>query len=889
MGLASGTLLGSYEITELLGVGGMGEVYRARDTKLNRDIALKVLPDSFAADPDRLTRFSREAQVLASLNHPNIAQIYGLEQLGGHAALVMELVRGETLAARLARGALPVEEALTLAGQITEALENAHEEHIVHRDLKPANIALRTDGVVKVLDFGLAKALESSGSGQPIVPMSPTITSPATQAGMILGTAAYMAPEQARGKAADRRADIWAFGCVLFEMLTGHRAFDSDDLSSTLAKVLERDPDFTLLPQDLPPHAEQTLRLCLRKDPQARLSDMRDVRLALGGAFTVATGANTAAASMRWRSLLYFGLGVSVLVAAGWFGGVIVRPATDSPPEPVRLSVVLPPDHPYGSVSSPSLGVGVSPDGRRIVMALRMEGLTALHQRTLSGGAIEEIPGTEGGVRPAFSPDGAAVAFLTDKALKTVGFDRGLPKTLVTGVGKFDSVLWRGNEIVYTNAARGEVWRIPAAGGTPQRIATPEDTVSALVAVQDRSDILCGVRVKGLERIDILDASTGQSAVLLENARPVGHTASGYLIFERDRLLMAAAYDAARRKVGPPSPVLRGFAYDSGLRVPQVAVSASGSLVYVVDVPTPPPTLQWVDSSGTLSAAGELPTRSSAVDLSSTAALAVVAVAASPRHVLLWDMRRRVPTGLKVAGLTPRWHPDGRRFAVGRGNQLVLVDAEDGSETVLSSHQDGALRSPSFSSDGSMLAYVVTRGSVSDIYARMPGSSAPQAVLATDTFEHSPALSPDGKWLAYVEGGAGADAQVYIARFPSGSARRRVTTNGGNQPLWRPDGRALFYRENRAADQAGPTIELRVVSVEPGDTLTLGVPRALFPVVSPSAPLVSNTFHNEGAAYAAAPDGRRFLMVYQPRARPLTEIAVVQNWGTELRRSVLSN
>jgi serine/threonine protein kinase/Tol biopolymer transport system component len=892
--LTLGTRIGVYDVTAPIGEGGMGQVYRAHDTKLNRDVALKVLSDSFANDPDRLARFTREAQTLASLNHPNIAHIHGLEESGGVRALVMELVEGDDLSQRLTRGAIPLDDALAVAKQIAEALEAAHEQGIIHRDLKPANVKVRADGVVKVLDFGLAKALEAvehvSGSGprEASAAMPATVTSPATQVGMILGTAAYMAPEQARGLTVDRRADIWAFGCVLFEMLTGRRAFDAEDVSLTLARVLERDPDYALLPPNVPGHVAQTLRMCLRKDRRTRLSDIRDVRLALEGAFGTSVDAATVAGlrPRNWARPLPLTVAAALLLAAGGVGGWLLRPPANPPSaEPVRLSVLVPPAHEYALSTAPSHALAISPDGTRIVMRISRDDQGALYQRTLAGGTLEQIPGTEGGIaQPTFSPDGTQLAYIGGDDLKTVGFDGRPPVTVVPKVGTGSTVVWRGDALIFWNSKDRALCRVPAAGGTPERIATLASGSGTRVAgVHNSADILRGVRIDGTDRIEIVASETGQSSLLLENARLVVHTASAHLVFERDGELMAATLDPVQRHVGPVVPVLRGHAYDAAQYVPQVAVSDSGTLVYVVDVPTAPPTLAWVDASGQLTPAAELPAHASSVDLSDRSSLAVVGLSGAPRRVILWDMQRQVPTGLQVEGMTPRWHPDGRRFAVSKGDRVVLVDAEDGRETVLVSTKSGGLRTPSFSADGT-LAYVQTAGASADIYALSPGGTEPRPVLATDAVEHSPALSPDGKWLAYVEGTR--STHVYVARFPSGAARRRVTTNAGNQPLWRQDSKALFYREDPDRDGPGRNYELRMVTVEGGDTLHLGNPHKLFSVVSPSAALISTTFQNEGAAFHASSDGRRFLMVYGPQPKPLTELAVVQNWFTELQRVV---
>ena len=439
--------LGPYRILGKLGEGGMGEVYRAHDTKLKRDVALKVLPDSFASDPDRLARFTREAQTLASLNHPNIAHIHGLEESGGVTAIVMELVEGDDLSQRIARGAMPLDEALPIATQIADALEAAHEQGIIHRDLKPANIKVRPDGTVKVLDFGLAKAPVPEGAGATADAMnSPTITTPAmpfdwrsghpeqrrgvTQAGMILGTAAYMAPEQAKGKAVDKRADIWAFGVVLFEMLTGQRAFDGEDITEVLGAVVRLEPNFDALPADVPARVRRVLQLCLRKDLRQRAQAMGDVRLALEGAFeTAAPQAATVAPSpsrgtrLAWIAAL--AVAAVVIVALAVPAMRHLREAPPSSPPETRVDIVTP------TTDSPT-SFALSPDGRQIVFVALGEGGSRLWLRSLATTTAQPLAGTEGASYPFWSPDSRSVGFFADGKLKRIDMGGGAPQTVAT-------------------------------------------------------------------------------------------------------------------------------------------------------------------------------------------------------------------------------------------------------------------------------------------------------------------------------------------------------------------------------------------------------------------------------------------------------------------------
>jgi serine/threonine-protein kinase len=481
MPLGPGSRIGPYEVTALLGEGGMGKVWRARHSGLKRDDALKVLPDEFAADPDRLARFQREAQVLASLNHPNIAHVYGLEQADGVQALVMELVEGPTLADRIAQGPTALDEALPIAKQIAEALEAAHEQGIIHRDLKPANIKLRPDGAVKVLDFGLAKAMEPTAGSSPNMSMSPTITTPAmTQAGMILGTAAYMSPEQARGKGVDKRADIWAFGAVLFEMLTGRRAFEDEDISMTLSKVLQREPDFDALPPSVPTRVSQALRVCLRKDPKQRVSDIRDVRLALEGAFETTvpgTAAPAPAAQPRplWRRAVP--LVVAAVVASAMVGAAAWMLRPPAPPSPVtRFALALGEGQQF-TVDNNQL-LAVSPDGTRLVYAANAQ----LYLRSMSDLEARPIPGTQetaSPYAPVFAPDSQSIAFYSsmDDAIKKIAISGGAVVRLgpaPAGENSLGRMNWDANGIVFYQAGIG-IMRVSANGGQPDVLVSVRD------------------------------------------------------------------------------------------------------------------------------------------------------------------------------------------------------------------------------------------------------------------------------------------------------------------------------------------------------------------------------------------------------------------------------
>ena len=478
MALEIGSHLGPYAVTAKIGEGGMGEVYRARDTKLDRDVALKVLPQAFTDDPDRLARFEREAKVLASLNHPNIGHIYGLEEAEGQKALVLELVEGPTLADRIKQGPIPVDEALPIAKQIAEALEAAHEQGVIHRDLKPANVKVRPDGMVKVLDFGLAKAFEPD-AGSVSGSMSPTIslTAAATQMGMVIGTAAYMAPEQAKGKVVDKRADMWAFGAVLYEMLTGQKPFIGEDVSDTLATVLKTDPEWNALPADIPPRLRQLLHSCLQKNPKQRVADSQDVRLAMEGAFETAVTSNSTAGLASqlhvWqRPLPALVVSVGLLVV----GGLVVWGGTRSDgqrPAVTRFSVLTAHDAVL-RVSQEHPDIAISPDGSRIVYGAG-ETVTrgVLQIRDLNQRNARPLPGTEGGVSPFFSPDGRWIGFRDpiENMLKKVSVLGG-PAVPICEVGRLRGASWGDDDTIVFAAASGDLVRVPASGGEPAPVTS---------------------------------------------------------------------------------------------------------------------------------------------------------------------------------------------------------------------------------------------------------------------------------------------------------------------------------------------------------------------------------------------------------------------------------
>jgi tRNA A-37 threonylcarbamoyl transferase component Bud32 len=588
MSLTSGTRLGAYEIVAPLGAGGMGEVYRATDTQLSRQVAIKVLPDALASDPERLARLDREARTLAALNHPNIAAIYGIERSGSTSALVMELVEGATLADRIEQGAIPLDEALPIALQITKALEAAHEQGIVHRDLKPANVKVRPDGTVKLLDFGLAKALgpEAAASAVSGASLSPTITSPAmmTGAGIILGTAAYMSPEQARGRAVDKRADIWAFGAVLYEMLTGQRAFQGEDVSDTLADVMRGEPSWAKLPATVPPALTTFLTRCLRKNPSERVRDIGDVRLALEGAFdSISTVASDVAAAAPprplWRRMLPVAaatVAALVAAAAAWY----LKPA--EPRQIVRLVHSLPEGRAFRSTGR--IYLAVSPDGRHVVY----NATGGLYVRTIDSTDDRVIPGTEQPLAgPTFSPDGQSLAFVQQGQLKRIALSGGAAVVLAAAENALGISWDEDGTILY--ALQDGIWQVSENGGEAVRVlAAKEGTFPVHAQRLPGGDWIMTTlfRPNGSPPTDLVavSPSTGQQQVLRNGATSGRYLATGHLIYNVDGVLYAVRFDPRRAAViGGAVPVVQGVRRVTGFNasIAQYDVSRTGTLVFV--------------------------------------------------------------------------------------------------------------------------------------------------------------------------------------------------------------------------------------------------------------------------------------------------------------------
>ena len=697
MPLGSGSKLGPYEILSAIGAGGMGEVYRARDTTLGRDVAVKVLPEAFAQDAERLARFEREAKTLASLNHPHIAQIYGLEKSGGVQALVMELIEGEDLSQRIARGPVPLDDALPIARQIAEALEAAHEQGIIHRDLKPANIKVRPDGTVKVLDFGLAKAMEPAPGSSPSVSMSPTITTPAmTQAGMILGTAAYMAPEQARGKAVDKRTDIWAFGCVLFEMLTGTRAFAGEDVTDTIAAVVRAEPAWSALPANTPQAIRRLLRRALAKDPKERLQAIGDARIEISElisgapepAATVAASASPQLPLWRhalpWATALVFLAGIAVL-------SFILFSATP-PDAPVIRSSVLPPEEGSGFALDANLGgSAISPDGRMLAFVADLNGAPMLYVRPLDSLSGRVLPGTQDAARPFWSPDSRNIGFVARGKLQRIGVTEGTPR-VICDVALPRGATWNSEGVIVFSSARpGVLNRVSAAGGAPVPITALDPAGDEAFHywpqfLPDGKHFIYVARNRSTDRSVVyagsLDDTPGVSTRvrLVESpygavfAPAPGSPATGYLLFVQGANLMAQAFDSATltlRGEAEPAAFDIGRTESNGyidLSASRTGVLAHGNSTQAMQLER----LAWFDRSGKMSEPISEPDQYTNPRLSPSGRsliASVLGVQESSRVTEdLWqiDPARSTRTRVTFSGgnnSNPVWSPDAREIA----------------------------------------------------------------------------------------------------------------------------------------------------------------------------------------------------------------------------------
>ena len=883
MSLEPGQSLGPYKVATLIGEGGMGQVWQGTDTQLNRQVALKILPDAFAADPDRLARFKREAQILASLNHPNIAAIYGIEESEGTRALVLELVEGPTLADRISKGPIPLDEALPIAKQIAEALEAAHEAGVIHRDLKPANIKVRQDGTVKVLDFGLAKALDPSPTGDPSV--SPTLTAAATQMGVIMGTAAYMSPEQARGKTVDRRADIWAFGAVLYEMLSGRRAFVGADVSDTMAAVLRAEADWDALPPQIPARLNRLARRCLEKDPRMRVRDIGDVRLAMEGAFDtpviLAPSEPSARGSAGWRQALPLALGM--LVLGGLVSGLTVwsvarRP--DTPSEVVRLTV-------DGTEVGPARGSGlaISPDGRQIVYI----GVDRqLYLRPLDQLTATPLRGARGS-DPFFSPDGAWVGFDSERGrLEKVSIVGGVSEVLAELPSSIRGASWGADGQIVAGTAAGGLFRVPEGGGEPTPLTMldagqGETSHSWPSLILNHQAVLFATTSTRpfltSSQLAVLAVETGEVKRLGLVGTSPRYIATGHLVYVTDDgSVLAAPFDPEQLAVtGSPVTLVEGVTLTvSGAT--NVSLSDTGRLVYTTGRSgLGSVSLVWVDRAGQtiemlIEHDGPILARPRLSPDGRRVAFNM------DEEVWIRDLERGFDTPLTEAGGGfPTWTFDGSSIAFNSrraGTQDLYSRASDGSGPATLLLEAPETQIPySWSPDGRSLLYQSRHPETrADIWMLKNGT--PEPFLATEFSEHSARISPNGEWVAYVSNRSG-EYRIYVQRFPEGGTQIDVSAGAGREAVWSRDGRQLFYRnEDR----------MMAVAVDPGPEWTVRGTSLLF-----EGTYVQDILNEGRPNYDVSSDGQRFLMIRQDEAPAVGKITLVLNWFKELERLAPTN
>jgi len=877
--------LAHYELVEKIGEGGMGEVFRARDTKLGRDVALKFLPDALAADAERLGRFEREARLLAALNHPHIASIYGFEQVGNERFLVLELVEGEDLSKRLARGPVPVDEALAICRQVAEALETAHDEGIIHRDLKPGNIAVDRDGRVKVLDFGLAKAWESDAAGSSHnLSHSPTVlTDSPTLAGVILGTAAYMSPEQARGRTVDRRADIFAFGCVLFELLTGRQVFSGETVSDTLAGVLRAEPEWDQLPADTPRAIVKLLRRCLDKDPKQRLRDMGEARITiervLRGEDDPDPGAVAApAAEPARRGGTRIAWAVAALFA---LAAVVVGIAFFTQPKPetrIMRTSILPPTNSRFNLRGIHPGpVVISPDGKRVAFTARQSGGSSiLFVRDLDATEARSLSGTEGAGYPFWSRDGRSIGFFAGGKLKRVDVAGGPPLTLAdASYGKGGT--WSSDgTIVFAPSFNTPISRMSDIGG-PSTPVTVLDTKQGVNShrfpwlLPDEKHFLYFARSTGETSTIRAGAVSGGFDKEIMRATSNAVYASGYLLFLRETTLMARPFDPdALEFTGDPVPVGDPVRYIPGAMCGIFSASDTGLLVYQGGSSVPGARLVWRDLDGKKVDQTDDVVQQDNIAVSpdgKQVASAVFDNVGGTPDVWLYDVARRIRTRFTfdpTSDDTPVWSPDGSRVAFSsnrNGPASIFTKNVGGASTEELLLQTGNPIFPTDWTRGYIVYYMTDSTVTGDVWALPTSGEAEPIPLLTSSYgEFSAVVSPNGRWMAYQSDESG-QFEVYVTPFPKTGRKWQVSSGGGSSPTWMPDGRGIVYIGNNTF--------YRVETDTGGDTFGIGASGALFE---------SNTV----ISYDMAPDGQHLVLIEDADEGDIIPLTLVTGWDTDI-------
>jgi eukaryotic-like serine/threonine-protein kinase len=895
MALSAGQRLGVYEVLGSLGAGGMGEVYRARDTKLQRDVAIKVLPESLATDRDRLARFEREAQLLAALNHPHIAAIYGVDTAGETQFLVLELVEGDTLADRIARGgALPLSEAVAIARQIAEALQAAHDKGIIHRDLKPANIALTTDSHVKVLDFGLAKALETAPAAQSSVPaatLSPTLSVAMTEAGFILGTAAYMSPEQAKGRPADKRSDVWAFGCVLFEMLTGKRAFEGEDASDTLAGILRGEPDWKAVPRNTPAHVREVLTGCLAKDRKQRLADIAVVDYLLSEPRRVTTSSGK---GISLPLAVGFTAAALTLIVAAGFGGVRWAQNRGETPRVMRFSIVPPPEHPIAATNA-DRQLALSPDGSKIVYVNASGQLIVRHlgQEEVQ---VLAISGTAPRF-PFWSPDGKWIGYTAtgSNELRKVSVTGGPPILITRTTSPPRGATWGPDDsIIFATAdVASGLMRVPAGGGDPEMLTKPAtsrnetDHLFPSFLPGGRAVVFAVTSGASADnsQLALLDLGNGQQRPLLRGGTHPEYVDSGHLVYSFGGSLRGVGFDLDGLSVtSDPVTVLEQVRM-TGNGATQYAVSRTGTIAYVPGGvgSGAARSLVWVDRTGKETPIAGAPARSYTFPrLSRDNSRLAVSADDQESDIFVFDFSLQTTTRATFGpalDFWALWYPGDERF--------LFVSSRDGIPNLYAQRADGvgtAVRLtnsgnnqfiPTMSPDGKLVVVMEQRPKTGNdlMLLRVDAAQSPaksEPLVSTTFSEIHPEISPDGRWIAYTSDDSGGQ-QVFVQPFPDLGGRWQVSANGGSRPAWSPAGGELFY--------VTPKGEVMSVPLEPGATFRMRNAVKLFDWPTIATPGPART-------YDVSRDGRRFLMIKEAagnEGQGAATIRVVLNWSEELK------
>jgi serine/threonine-protein kinase len=892
MALRPGTRLGPYEIIGPLGEGGMGEVYRATDARLSRVVALKALHALFSGDPERVARFEREARLLASLNHPNIAAIHGLEEVAGEKYLILEFVEGRTLADVLKTGPLPIAEATAFARHIADALAAAHERGIIHRDVKPGNIMVTAEGAIKVLDFGLGKALDEEPISESA--NSPTKTLGGTRAGIILGTAGYMSPEQAKGRAADKRSDVWAFGCVVYEMLTGARAFDGEDITETLAAIVRGEPNWAALPANVPPSVRELLEHCLIKNRAERLSDMSVVRYLLSERTlsgsplpTAATAPARPARSVGW--FITAGLVVAaVLLTTGvmrfWNPAGALAASTGV----TRLSIALPDGDQIGFVNQAP--VAISPDGATVVYPGIRGGTLQLYVRGLSEAEPKALAGTDGGKSPFFSPDGRWIGFFAQGMVKKVAVGGAGLQVLTDATDARGGTWATDNHIYFAPSNTSGIWRVPTSGGSATEVTHPDPAKGEISHIwpqvqADHDTMIFTVRSgPGPDEHVIVSQSlsTGERHALVPGGDMPRHVTTGHLVYGRFDTLFALPWMPWQHDLTGIVPVtLPEFPRLDTEGAADYAVSDNGTLVYLAGGPSRTRNrVVWVDRGGKTEALPLPEKEYEAVALSPDGRQAVVQVLEGTVTLWIFDLARQAMTPFLVSGgssQAPVWTPDGKRLfyrGTRNGFRNIYAKASDGTgvEERLTTKGSVVQTPTSVSTDGKWLLFSEaggTREKNNGLWALpLDGSTdrTPRQVLPPGEFGTNGQFSPDCRWIAYVSPVSGR-SEVYVRAFPGPGPRKQISTMGAEQPRWSRDGRELYFT---ALNE-----KVMAVDVSTRSGLAAGVPRILHEGRYKGQV-------NGNTAYDVARGGR-FLMVQQGQMQnAVTRIDVVLNWFTEL-------